>query len=234
MATGLTLSDRYELRTRLGVGGAGAVWRAYDLTLQREVAIKLIALDGPGLGVDIEGPISRFRREARAVAALNHPNIVAAYDFGVHDDVAFLVMELVEGASLAAHLRRRRQAGLGGFDEGQVIHLARQVCAGLSVAHRARLVHRDMKPSNLMVADADGRVKIVDFGIARIEEQSRLTRTGSYLGTLPYVAPEQMDAAPIDGRADLYSLACVLFELMTCRSPYDAKSPMQWMSAHQK
>jgi serine/threonine-protein kinase len=231
MSAGTVLGGRYELRVRLGSGGAGTVWRGFDTTLHREVAVKLIALDSP-TGPDPD-PIQRFRREARVVAGLNHPNIVAAYDFGTADDVAYLVMELVVGSSVAQRLRTVKAGGAHGIDELTVVRLAQQVCSGLATAHRARLVHRDLKPSNLMLSDATGQVKIVDFGIARVAEQSRLTSTGSYLGTLPYMAPEQMEASPLDGRADLYSLGCVLHELVAGRSAYNASTPMQWMAAHQ-
>ena len=231
MTAGTVLGGRYELRVRLGSGGAGTVWRGFDTTLHREVAVKLITLDSP-TGPDPD-PIQRFRREARVVAGLNHPNIVAAYDFGTADDVAYLVMELVVGSSVAQRLRTVKASGAQGIDEVTVIRLAQQVCSGLATAHRARLVHRDLKPSNLMLSDATGQVKIVDFGIARVAEQSRLTSTGSYLGTLPYMAPEQMEASPLDGRADLYSLGCLLHELVAGRSAYNASTPMQWMAAHQ-
>ena len=231
MTAGTVLGGRYELRVRLGSGGAGTVWRGFDTTLHREVAVKLITLDSP-TGPDPD-PIQRFRREARVVAGLNHPNIVAAYDFGTADDVAYLVMELVVGSSVAQRLRTVKAGGAQGIDELTVIRLAQQVCSGLATAHRARLVHRDLKPSNLMLSDATGQVKIVDFGIARVAEQSRLTSTGSYLGTLPYMAPEQMEASPLDGRADLYSLGCLLHELVAGRSAYNASTPMQWMAAHQ-
>ena len=231
MSAGTVLGGRYELRVRLGSGGAGTVWRGFDTTLHREVAVKLITLDSP-TGPDPD-PIQRFRREARVVAGLNHPNIVAAYDFGTADDVAYLVMELVVGSSVAQRLRTVKAGGAHGIDELTVVRLAQQVCSGLATAHRARLVHRDLKPSNLMLSDATGQVKIVDFGIARVAEQSRLTSTGSYLGTLPYMAPEQMEASPLDGRADLYSLGCLLHELVAGRSAYNASTPMQWMAAHQ-
>ena len=232
MAAGTLLGGRYELRNRLGAGGAGTVWSAFDTTLRREVAVKLISVDGVPFA-EMGSMVERFRREAQAVAMLNHPNVVTAYDFGLHDEDAYLVMERIVGVSLAEHLRRIQATGAAGFDEPTVVRIGRQVCAGLAIAHRARLVHRDLKPSNLMLVEATGVVKIVDFGIARAEEQSRLTATGSYLGTLPYVAPEQMGADPVDGRADLYSLGCVLHELASGRSPYEAQTPMQWMAAHQ-
>lgn len=233
MSAGMLLGGRYQLQTQLGAGGFGSVWRAADTTLLREIAVKLIQLDADVDPTARDAATIRFRREAQAVAGLNHPNVVAAYDFGVEGDNAYLVMELVNGASLLQLLKARRAAGQGPFDVATVLRIGVEACAGLGAAHRAGLVHRDLKPANLMLVNPSGQVKIVDFGIARMSDRSKLTRTGSYMGTLPYIAPEQMGANPLDSRADIYSLGCLLHELLTGRSPYDAESPVQWLAAHQ-
>jgi serine/threonine protein kinase len=231
MSVGLLLGGRYELRATLGRGGFGAVWRAYDRTLGREVAVKIIKFDemGPLGAADLR---SRFIREAQAVAALNHPNVVTAHDFGVEDDTAYLVMELISGGSLEGEQGERRKREAGPFELADVLAIGAQICSGLAAAHTAGLVHRDLKPANVM-RTAAGQVKIVDFGIARDADQSRLTQSGVYLGTLRYTSPEQMDGGAIDGRSDLYSLGCVLFELLTERSPFEAHTPPQWIAAHQ-
>jgi serine/threonine protein kinase/ABC-type branched-subunit amino acid transport system substrate-binding protein len=233
MSAGMVLGGRYELRSQLGAGGFGSVWRGADTLLLREVGVKLIHLDTDVDTQARDAATLRFKREAQAVAGLNHPNVVAAYDFGIEGSFAYLVMELVNGSSLAQVLRQRRAAGQGPLDVPTVLRIASETCAGLGVAHRAGLVHRDLKPANLMITEPEGQLKIVDFGIARISDRSRITRTGSYMGTLPYIAPEQMMALPLDSRADIYSLGCLLHELLTGRSPYDAETPVQWLAAHQ-
>ncbi|HEU0240719.1 MAG TPA: serine/threonine-protein kinase [Micromonosporaceae bacterium] len=232
MSVGTLLGGRYELLTSLGHGGFGTVWRAHDRTLGRDVAVKLITLDTarPGTREEIA---ERFEREARAVAGLNHPNIVTAHDYGVENGTAYLVMELIGGGSLEDELAAREAAGVGPLDPSRVVSIGTQVAAGLAAAHAAGLIHRDLKPANVMNADADGHVKIVDFGIARVADRSRITQTGMYLGTLRYTSPEQMGAGPVDPRSDLYSLGCMLFELVAGRSPYQAETPLQWMAAHQ-
>ncbi|HKE63618.1 MAG TPA: protein kinase [Micromonosporaceae bacterium] len=232
MSVGTLLGGRYELLTSLGHGGFGTVWRAHDRTLGRDVAVKLITLDTarPGTREEIA---ERFEREARAVAGLNHPNIVTAHDYGVENATAYLVMELIGGGSLEDELAAREAAGRGPLDPPRVVSIGTQVAAGLAAAHAAGLIHRDLKPANVMNADADGHVKIVDFGIARVADRSRITQTGMYLGTLRYTSPEQMGAGPVDPRSDLYSLGCMLFELVAGRSPYQAETPLQWMAAHQ-
>ena len=151
----------------------------------------------------------------------------------MQDDSAYLVMELISGGSLADELARRRAAGAGPLDVTRVARIGAQISAGLAAAHTAGFVHRDLKPANIMVVRPAGTAKIVDFGIARIGDLSRLTVPGDYLGTLPYASPEQMRTGEMDGRSDLYSLGCLLYELLTGRSPYQADSPAQWISAHQ-
>jgi serine/threonine-protein kinase len=229
MSVGVMVGGRYELRDRLGNGGFGTVWRAHDATLQRDVAVKLLSVERDNR----EAILARFSREARAVASLNHPNVVTAHDFGVHHDMAYLVMEFIAGMSLVDDLAARRAAGNPRLDVRHVVTLAAQVSAGLAAAHSAGLVHRDLKPANIMLVRATGHPKIVDFGIARVAELSRLTATGDYLGTLPYASPEQMSPGEVDGRSDLYSFGCVLYELLTGDSPYQAESPAQWIAAHQ-
>src|SRR5215475_2831235 len=226
MSDGTVIASRYELRDELGRGGFGAVWRAYDRTLSRDVAVKIVSFEQM---TDPDGAMARFRQEARAVAAFNHPNIVTAHDFGEHDGSAYLVMELVTGGSLADE--QARSPGGQGLPIARVRSVADQVCAGLGAAHAAGLVHRDLKPANIMLAGS-GAVKIVDFGIVWVDNQSRLTRDGEHLGTLRYAAPEQLESGVVDGRADLYSLGCVLYELLSGRSPYRATTPADWIAAH--
>jgi serine/threonine protein kinase len=229
MADGGPIAGRYELRTELGRGGFGAVWRSFDRRLSRDVAIKIVSLERL---VDPDAAMARFRQEARAVAGLNHPNIVTAHDFGEHEGSAYLVMELITGGSLVDEMARARRPGPPGLGVERVRQIADQVCAGLDVAHRAGLVHRDLKPANIMTNASSGIVKIVDFGIVWMDRESRLTRDGDHLGTLRYAAPEQLDIGVVDGRADLYSLGCVLYELLAGRSPYRAETPADWLSAH--
>ncbi len=231
MSVGMLLGGRYELLASLGHGGFGTVWRAHDQILGRDVAVKLITLD-TARPESREEIAERFEREARAVAALNHPNVVIAHDYGVEGETAYLVMELILGGSLQDQLAERARGHLGSLDARRVVAIAGEICAGLSAAHSAGLIHRDLKPANVMVG-ADGHVKIVDFGIARVADKSRITHTGAYLGTLRYTSPEQMGAGPVDPRSDLYSLGCLLFEMVTGRSPYTAETPLQWMAAHQ-
>jgi serine/threonine-protein kinase len=229
VSDGLVVGGRYELKTRLGRGGFGTVWQGHDTTLRRDVAIKLITLGTEDRAVVIE----RFWREAQSVASLNHPNIVTAHDFGVHDDYAYLVMEMITGGSLADELAARRMAGRRPLSAERVVAIGTQVAAGLAAAHATGLVHRDLKPANLMTVRPTGTLKIVDFGIAHVAELARLTKPGNYLGTLAYASPEQMGAGTVDGRSDLYSLGCLLYELLSDHSPYAAESPAQWIAAHQ-
>ncbi|HKD97899.1 MAG TPA: protein kinase, partial [Micromonosporaceae bacterium] len=223
MSAGLVLGGRYRLISQLGEGGFGSVWRGYDTRLERHVAVKILHA-----GVDVP----RFKREAHALARLSHPNIVAAYDFGIDGSTAYLVLEMITGRTVADELAATRAAGQVGLPVDRVLHLADQVLAGLGAAHAAGLIHRDLKPANIMAVTGGPEIKIVDFGIARTGDASRMTAVGSVLGTLPYMAPEQFDDAQLDGRVDLYSLGCVLHELLTGVSPYQAKNTAAWIKAH--
>jgi serine/threonine-protein kinase len=201
---------RYRVEDVLGRGGMASVYLARDGELEREVAVKVLAehlADTPAFH-------DRFLREARLSAQLSHPNIVQVFDVGEDDGRPFIVMEYVEGATLADELKQR-----GRLDPAEVVDLALQVCGGLEHAHAAGLVHRDIKPQNLLLR-ADGAVKIADFGIARAAETTRLTQIGSVLGTAAYLSPEQALGEEVTASADIYSLGCVLYELLTGRTPH--------------
>ncbi|MFI8993367.1 serine/threonine-protein kinase [Streptomyces sp. NPDC053542] len=206
-------ADRYRLLEVLGRGGMGEVWRAEDTTLGREVAVKLL-LERTAVPQAVE----RFRQEARTAAALNHPHVLAVYDFGEdeYEDRCYLVMELVEGHSLRDALAERD----GPLEIDEACRIAGQAAAGLAAAHRAGVVHRDIKPGNLLLS-GDG-VKVADFGIARATgaAASALTTTGQVLGTLAYLAPERGMGRSAGPEADVYALGCVLYEMLCGRPPY--------------
>jgi serine/threonine protein kinase len=217
MATNTTtIAGRYRLEGRLGVGGMSTVYIAFDQRLERAVAIKLLAehlADDPAF-------VSRFRREALAAARLVHPNIVQVFDFGFDESQHqhFIVMEHVPGYSCAELLRDR-----GHLDVDQAVEVITQACRGLDYAHRNGVVHRDVKPGNLLVSEAEV-IKLADFGIARATDQSSITQVGSVLGTAAYLAPEQARGEEAGPRADLYSLGVVAYQLLSGRLPYEANS----------
>jgi eukaryotic-like serine/threonine-protein kinase len=210
------IAGRYRIEGRLGVGGMSTVQLAFDQRLERYVAIKLLAehlADDPTF-------VSRFRREALAAARLVHPNIVQVFDFGFDERQRqhFIVMEHVSGHSCAELLRDH-----GPMEVDQAVDVVTQACRGLDYAHRNGVVHRDVKPGNLLVSDSDV-VKLADFGIARAADQSSITQVGSVLGTAAYLAPEQARGEEAGARADLYSLGVVSYQLLTGRLPYEANS----------
>jgi serine/threonine-protein kinase len=210
------IAGRYRIEGRLGVGGMSTVHLAFDQRLERYVAIKLLAehlVDDPAF-------ISRFRREALAAARLVHPNIVQVFDFGLDErqHQHFIVMEHVSGHSCAELLRDQ-----GHLEVDQAVEVVGQACRGLDYAHRHGVVHRDVKPGNLLVSDADV-VKLADFGIARATDQSSITQVGSVLGTAAYLSPEQARGEEAGPRADIYSLGVVAYQLMSGRLPYEASS----------
>ncbi len=211
-----TIAGRYRIEGRLGVGGMSTVHLAFDNRLERYVALKLLAehlADDPTF-------ISRFRREALAAARLVHPNIVQVFDFGFDSGhhQHFIVMEHVPGNSCAELLRDH-----GHLPIGQAIDVVGQACRGLDYAHRNGVVHRDVKPGNLLVSDSEV-VKLADFGIARATDQSSITQVGSVLGTAAYLSPEQARGDEAGPRADLYSLGVVTYQLISGRLPYEASS----------
>ena len=208
--------DRYRLERRLGVGGMATVQLAFDTRLERYVAVKLLA---EHLAED-GNFVNRFRREALAAARLVHPNIVQVFDFGLETEIhrQFIVMEWVDGESCAEILR----------DEGRLapaaaVGILTQACRGLDYAHRNGVVHRDVKPGNLL-RNREDVVKLADFGIAKAAEQSDITKVGSVLGTAAYLSPEQARGEPAGPPADLYALGVVSYQLLTGRLPYEAAS----------
>ena len=213
----------YEILEELGAGGMGKVYRARDLTLDRLVALKTLAGQ---LSADTDY-VQRFLKEARAAARLNHPNIVQIYEFGCVDSIYYLAMEFVDGHSLGTYLRR------GHFSEPESIQIIRHACRALSVAHADGIVHRDIKPDNLMLTSR-GDVKLVDLGIAkRLDEDQSLTQTGQAIGTPHYISPEQIRGQrDIDSRADIYSLGATLYHLLTGHTPYLGSSGPIVMSMH--
>ncbi|MFI6844837.1 protein kinase [Kitasatospora sp. NPDC050467] len=227
MRAGEVLDGRYRLDRKLGAGGFGVVWTAYDSNIGRPVAVKVLSEEK----ASDEEAVERFIREARTAGSLSNPHIVTLYDYGRVQRGAlsthYLVMELVNGRPLSAVLRE------GTPDLALSLKWVRQVCKGLDAAHRSGVVHRDIKPENIMIADS-GEAKVLDFGIARLLTQSGggLTSTGVVIGTPPYLAPECWSGAPIDGRADLYALGVVLFQLCTGQRPFNAGSPVTMMYQH--
>ncbi len=209
-------ADRYRLERRLGVGGMATVQLAFDTRLERNVAVKLLAEHL----ADDSSFVSRFKREALAAARLVHPNVVQVFDFGLDDESHrnFIVMEYVDGQSCAEILRER-----GTLPADEAVEILAQSCRGLAYAHRHEVVHRDVKPGNLL-RSRDGMVKLADFGIAKAAEQSDITKVGSVLGTAAYLAPEQARGEPAGPASDMYALGVVAYQLLAGRLPYEAAS----------
>jgi eukaryotic-like serine/threonine-protein kinase len=226
MTSARLLGGRYQLHTMLGRGGVAAVWAGIDTKLDRPVAVK--TLESAALADPVM--VQRLDREARTVARLAHPNIVAMYDMGTDGGLPFLVMELVDGEDLQHRLLR------GPLSIEQSVQIAAQICDALHAAHEAGVVHRDIKPANILLTRA-GVVKVCDFGIARLqrEAQVHLTSSATTIGTSEYMAPEQAAGGPVDARTDLYALGCLLYAMLTGGPPFSGDNPMRvlWQQVHE-
>src|SRR5437773_1396609 len=227
------LLTHYRILSPLGAGGMGEVYRALDVRLDREVAIKVLPAD---FAKDADR-LRRFEQEARATSALNHPNILTIYDIGTHDGAPYIVSELLEGAELRAQLNE------GALPARKAIDYAQQITQGLAAAHDKGIVHRDLKPENLFVTK-DGRVKILDFGLAKLTRPeteagpsteaptaSPGTEPGVVLGTLDYMAPEQARGRPADARSDIFAFGAILYEMLSGERAFHRDSAADTMSA---
>jgi eukaryotic-like serine/threonine-protein kinase len=219
---GTTLSGRYRLEARIGSGGMSTVYRATDETLQRQVAIKLMNRE---ISTDSD-QLERFRREARAVAQLSHPHIVGVIDYGEDDGRPYIVFEYVEGETLKERIRRT-----GRLPTTEAVAYAIEIARALGVAHARHIVHRDVKPQNVLIDD-EGSAKVTDFGIARTLDEEGLTADGRVLGTTDYVSPEQALGRPVTGQSDLYSLGIVLYEMLTGEVPFKGENQVAVAMKH--
>ena len=214
--------DRYQLGEPIGRGGMATIYRARDMQTGRLVAIKVLRdeySDNPKLVV-------RFQRGAEAQSALHHPNVVQVYDYGQSNGEYFIVMELVEGTDLRRYLRAR-----GVLDVARAVIIAHSVALGLSAAHQRGIVHRSVKPQNILIG-RDGSIKLTDFGIAFVVGAERLSDTGMTLGTVQYYPPEQAQGEMVTPAADVYSLGIVLYEMLTGRPPFDGDTPVAVAMQH--
>ncbi len=222
MNVGQIIKDRYKILELLGEGGMAFVYKAEDKQLKRIVAIKTLK---PNY-VQQETFVERFKREAQTVANLNHPNIVQIFDWGIEDE-PFFVMEYIEGNTLTSIIAKKKTISIG-----DILFIGAQVSDGLQAAHNRGLVHRDIKPGNIMITPS-GKVKVTDFGIVSIQnEDSDITKTGSILGTASYISPEQAQGKQVSVESDLYSLGTVMYELIAGRPPFEGETPIATATKH--
>src|SRR3954451_7938177 len=214
--TSRVFANRYELGEEIGRGGMADMFLAHDRLLDRRVAVMVLLPEFASDAISVE----RFRREAQAAAGLSHPHIVSVYDWGEEDDTSFIVMEYVPGQTLREIIQTYGR--LGPMDAARI---AAEIADALSFAHAHGVVHRDVKPGNVLVTP-QGQVKVTDFGIARAETSEPLTKTGAVLGTATYFSPEQAQGFPLDGRSDVYALGVVLYEMVTGVAPVTASTPV--------
>jgi serine/threonine protein kinase/beta-lactam-binding protein with PASTA domain len=219
---GQQLGGRYQLEARIGGGGMAIVYKAKDLILNRQVAVKVLRSQ---YGTD-EDFVNRFRREAQAVASLSHPNVVGVYDVGQDGDTHYMVMEYVEGPTLKEVINRR-----GALPVEEAVRIAVQICDALDHAHQNQIIHRDIKPHNILIGK-NGRVKVTDFGIARAVTSTTITHTNAVLGSVHYFSPEQARGGITVEKSDIYSLGIVLYEMVTGQLPFSGDSPISVALKH--
>lgn len=212
----IILGNRYELRGKIAEGGMSTIYKAYCNVLNRIVCVKILKSEFS----EDEEFLIKFNNEAKAAAALNHPNIINVYDVGKDDDIAYIVMEYVDGKNLKQIVREE-----GPLDEHFVLNIARQICLALNEAHSNRIIHRDIKPHNIMISKS-GIIKVGDFGIARAVNSTTITTVGDVMGSVHYFSPEQARGGFVDERTDIYSLGIVMYELLIGSPPYDADTPI--------
>lgn len=219
---GEQIGGRYEIQARIGGGGMAIVYKAHDLLLHRTVAVKVLREQ---YGNDDEF-IRRFRREAQSAASLSHPNVVSIYDVGQTEEIHYIVMEYIEGINLNELIRDRAPLPVE-----QAVHIATQICDALDHAHHNQIIHRDIKPHNILIGK-NGRVKVTDFGIARAATSSTITQTGSVVGSVHYFSPEHAKGGAMDTKSDLYSLGIVLYQMLTAKLPFLGDSPISVALKH--
>lgn len=219
---GQTLAGRYEILDRVGGGGMALVYKARDILLNRVVAVKVLRTQF----VNDEEFIQRFRREAQSAAALSHPNVVSIYDVGQREDTHYIVMEYVEGRTLNDLIKERAP-----LQVEEAVNIAAQICDALEHAHSNQIIHRDIKPHNILLG-RNGRVKVTDFGIARAGASSSITQTGSVVGSVHYFSPEHAKGTAAGAKSDLYSLGIVLYQMLTARLPFSGESPVSVALKH--
>ena len=219
---GSELIGRYEILARIGGGGMALVYKAYDTVLQRHVAVKVLR----DQFVHDEEFIQRFRREARSAASLSHPNVVSIYDVGQDGDIHYIVMEYIEGGTLNDIIKERAP-----LQPEEATGIAAQICDALSHAHQNGIIHRDIKPHNILI-NRNGRIKVTDFGIARAVTSSDITQTGAVLGSVHYFSPEHAKGIPQGEKSDIYSLGAVLYQMLTNRLPFPGESPISVALKH--
>ena len=212
------LGSRYRISSKLGSGAFGEVYEAQDTVLGRKVAVKRIRMDALADETQLDEVKTRFLREAQVAAQLSHPNIVTIHDIVSTETTSFIVMELIEGETLQSLLKSKTR-----LDLDETISILSQTADALDYAHQHKVVHRDVKPANIMIEDS-GRVKVTDFGIAKAESTGNLTATGNILGTPNYMSPEQAQGETLDGRSDLFSLGCIFYECVTGKKPFQDKN----------